>query len=50
MGPVSVPTVSSFSLPEWMAAFDRLKRVNAAIMGGKGGKRAPKRRPSKVTL
>ena len=38
---VSVTNVSSFSLAQWMADFERLKKVNAEIMGGgKGGKPA----------
>lgn len=47
---INVPTVNSLSLAEWMAEFERLKRVNAEIMGGKGGKPVPKRKQSKVTL
>jgi hypothetical protein len=40
---VSVPTLSSFSVPEWMAEFERLKKVNSEIMGGRAGKPKPKR-------
>ena len=29
---VSVPTVSSLTLPEWIAVFERLKKVNKEIM------------------
>lgn len=36
---VNVPTVNSLTLPEWMVEFDRLKKVNAEIVGAKGGKR-----------
>jgi hypothetical protein len=31
-----VPTVSALSLEEWMAEFERLKRVNGEIMGKRG--------------
>jgi hypothetical protein len=34
---VRVPNVSSFSLAEWIGEFERLKKLNAEIMGGKGG-------------
>ena len=45
---VNVTNVSSFSLAQWMAEFERLKKVNGEIMGGgKGGKPAPKRKQSK---
>jgi hypothetical protein len=36
---VSVRNVSSFSLPQWMAEFERLKKVNGEIMGAKEGSR-----------
>jgi hypothetical protein len=42
-----VPTVNSLTMPEWMAELERLKKVNAEIMGGKGGKSAPRRKPTK---
>jgi hypothetical protein len=45
---VNVPNVNSLSLAECVADFERLKRVNAEIMAGKGGKMAPKRNPTKV--
>ena len=45
---VNVPTVNSLTLAEWMGEFERLKKVNAEIMGGKGGKMVPKRNPTKV--
>lgn len=44
---VSVRNVSSFSLPQWMAEFDRLKKVNGQIMGGKIRTPAPKRKQTK---
>jgi hypothetical protein len=31
-----VQNVSSFSLQEWMAEFERLKKLNGAIMGKSG--------------
>jgi hypothetical protein len=45
----SVPNVSSFSLPEWIAEFERLKKLNGEIMGGKRGKPARKRKQTKVS-
>jgi len=45
---VNVPTVSSLTLAEWMAEFERLKQLNAEIMDGKGGKAAPKRKQTNV--
>jgi len=42
---VSVPTVSGFSLLEWIAEFERLKKLNGEIMGGKR-KPAPTRNKS----
>jgi hypothetical protein len=42
---VNVPNVSSFSLPEWMAEFERLKKLNGEILVGKG-KPSPKRNKS----
>jgi hypothetical protein len=45
---VNVPTVNSLTLAQWVAEFDRLKKVNAEIMGTKGGKPAPKRKQTKV--
>ena len=44
---VNVPTVNSLALPEWMAEFERLKKVNAEIMGGKTGNSPPKRKQTK---
>jgi hypothetical protein len=44
---VNVPTVNSLTLPEWMAEFERLRKVNVEIMGAKGGKAAPKRNQTK---
>jgi len=41
---VNVPTVNSLTLPEWVAELQRLKKLNAEIMGGKRGKPAPKRK------
>jgi hypothetical protein len=38
---VNVPTVNCLSLPEWITEFERLKNVNAQIMGGKQGRRRP---------
>jgi len=38
---INVPTVNSLTLTEWLAEFERLKKVNAEIMGGGGGKPAP---------
>jgi hypothetical protein len=43
---VSVPTLRSLSLEQWLAEFDRLKKLNDEIMG-KGGKPAPKRNQTK---
>lgn len=43
---ISVQTISSLSIPEWIAEFERLKKLNAEIMG-KGGMRGPKRKSSK---
>ena len=40
---VNIPTVNSLILAEWMAEFERLKQVNAAIMGDKGAKPASKK-------
>ena len=31
----------------WIAEFERLKKVNAEIVGAKGGKPAPKRKQTK---
>jgi len=45
---VDAPTVSSLTLTEWIAEFERLKKVNAEIMGAKSGKPAPKRKQTKV--
>jgi hypothetical protein len=45
---VSVPNVSSLGLPEWIAEFERLKKLNGEIMGGTGGKQAAKKKRSKV--
>jgi hypothetical protein len=42
-----VPTVNSLALPEWMAEFERLKKVNAEIMGGRTGNSPPKRKQMK---
>jgi hypothetical protein len=39
-----VPTVNSLTLAEWVAEFERLKKVNAEVMGCKGEKPAPKRK------
>jgi hypothetical protein len=44
---VRAPTLSSFSLPDWIAEFERLKRLNGEIMGGTRGKQAPKRKQAK---
>jgi hypothetical protein len=33
---VNVPTVNSLTLPDWMAEFDRLKKVNAENHGRQG--------------
>ena len=45
---VNVPTVNSLTLAEWVAEFEGLKKLNAEMMGGvKGGKPAPKRKPTK---
>jgi hypothetical protein len=41
---VNVPAVNSLTLPEWITEFERLKNVNAQIMGGKRRKPAPKRK------
>ena len=41
---VNLPTVNSLTLGEWIAEFERLKKLNAEIMGGKRGKPAPKRK------
>jgi hypothetical protein len=46
---VRVPTVSSFSLPEWIAEFERLEEINSEIVGGKRGKPARKRKQTKVS-
>jgi hypothetical protein len=43
----NVPTVNSLTLAQWMAEFERLKKVNAEFMGGKSGKPAPKRKQTK---
>ena len=45
---VNVPTVNSLSVAEWIAEFDRLKKVNAEIIGAKGLRPAPKRNRFKV--
>jgi len=45
---VNVPTVNSLTLAEWVAEFQRLRKLNVDIMAGKGGKMAPKRNPTKV--
>jgi hypothetical protein len=43
---VNLPTLSSLSLAQWIAEFERLKKLNAEIM--KGGKTpAGKRKPPK---
>jgi hypothetical protein len=44
---VRVPTVSTFSLPEWMAEFERLQKLNGEIMGGKRGKPAARRKQTR---
>jgi len=43
---VQAPTLSSLSLEQWLAEFDRLKRLNAEIMNTAkaGGKRRPAKR------
>ena len=47
---VNVATVNSLTLPEWIAEFERLKKVNAEIMGGaKARKPAPKRKQTEVS-
>ena len=43
---VSVPTGNSLTLPEWISEFERLKKLNAEIMGGKP---APKRKQTNVS-
>jgi hypothetical protein len=43
---VSVATISSLTLPEWIAEFERLKRLNGEIMS-KHSKPAPKRKSRK---
>jgi hypothetical protein len=44
---VRVPTISGRTLPEWIAEFKRLEKLNAEIMGGKSNKTAPKRKHTK---
>jgi len=40
---INVPTVNSLTLAEWMAEFERLKKVNAeSVGGGTGGKQTQK--------
>jgi hypothetical protein len=46
---VNVPTVNSLTLPEWMAEFERMKKLNAEIMSDKRGKPAPKRKQTNVS-
>jgi hypothetical protein len=36
-------------LPEWIREFERLKKLNAMIMGGTRGKPAPKRKQANVS-
>jgi hypothetical protein len=43
---VQVPTVSALSIEEWVREFERLRAVNAQILG-KGRKPAPARKPRK---
>ena len=43
---VNVPTLSSLSLKQWLAEFDRLKKLTAEIMGT-SAKPAPKRKRTK---
>ena len=43
-----MPTVNSLTLAECMSEFERLKKVNAEMMGAKGEKAAPKRKQTKV--
>jgi len=38
--PVNVPTISSFTLEQWMAEYDRLRKLNGENMGSKDGKSA----------
>jgi hypothetical protein len=45
---VGVPTVSSFTLQERIAEFERLKELNGEIMGGKSTKPAPKGKQFRV--
>jgi hypothetical protein len=44
---ISVPTISSHTVPEWITEFERLKKVNAEIMGARSEKSAPKRKQTK---
>lgn len=45
---VNVATVNSLSVPEWIAEFERLKKVNGEILdGAKTGTPTPKRKQSK---
>jgi hypothetical protein len=44
---VSVPTVNSLTLPDWIAEYERLKTLKTEIMAGKSRKPAPKRKQTK---
>ena len=41
---VRVPTLGSLTLPQWVAEFRRLKKLNQEIMKGGSGKDRPKSR------
>ena len=41
---VQAPTLSSLSLEQWIAEFDRLKKLNADIMKTAAGKPKPQKR------
>jgi len=45
---VRVPTVNSFSLPEWMAEFERLKKLNGEIMA-KSSKPGARQKPTRIS-
>ncbi len=44
---VSVRNVSSLSLPQWMAEFERLRKLNGEIMDGKDSKPPSPNKPPK---
>jgi hypothetical protein len=47
---VKVPNVSSLSLEQWVAEYERLKRLNEEILRGKVGSEPARRKAAKERL